>query len=131
MEILEASFKGDLLRVKQLLEEGVNVNAKNINGWSALMYAADNGHVEVVRTLLEAGADVAAKPPIGWTALMFAVYNDDVEMVRILLAAGADITPDELRLMSLEHRWELQSLWSWNKRKSMVNLRNYLLNLDD
>ncbi len=43
--------------VKFLLELGVDVNAKNANGLTALMAASQHGHWKIVMTLLAAGAD--------------------------------------------------------------------------
>jgi ankyrin repeat protein len=43
---------------------------KIIDGWTALMGAAANGHTKIVQLILEKGADVNAKDKDGWTALM-------------------------------------------------------------
>jgi ankyrin repeat protein len=51
---------------------GAVVEAKDNHGWTALMYAAENGHVDCVRVLLNAGADMEAKSTDGGTALMSA-----------------------------------------------------------
>ena len=40
-----------------VLEAGADQNAARHDGATALMDAAENGHLEVVRVLLEAGAD--------------------------------------------------------------------------
>ena len=59
---------------------------------TALMEAADEGHVEVVRLLLESGADINTQEDYGngATALMEAAGNGHVEVVRLLLENGAD-----------------------------------------
>ncbi|CAB9518383.1 ANK [Seminavis robusta] len=78
--------------VKDLLENaGVDVNAKEINGWTALHYAASYGHVAVVETLLEqANVDVLVKTNTGDTALHHAVMDRHVDVVKILLDVGVD-----------------------------------------
>ena len=61
-----------------------------MHGATALILAAQSGHVEVVRLLLEAGADKDVADDDGATALMEAAYRGHVEVVRLLLEAGAD-----------------------------------------
>ena len=38
------------------IEEGADVNAQNNDGWTALMWASQEGHPEVAQLLIEAGA---------------------------------------------------------------------------
>ncbi len=61
---------------------------------TALIAAADLGHVEVVRRLVAAGAPLDHVNNLGWTALMEAVVLGDggphhQEVVRLLVKAGA------------------------------------------
>ncbi|MEM4366518.1 MAG: ankyrin repeat domain-containing protein [Candidatus Anstonellales archaeon] len=49
--------KISLERVVKLVLEGADVNVKDNDGETALMYAAENRHEEVVEMLLKAGAD--------------------------------------------------------------------------
>lgn len=47
---------GDAAKLKALLSRSPSlVNAVANNGWTALMYGARNGHLEVVQILLEEG----------------------------------------------------------------------------
>ena len=47
---------GDAAKLKALLSHSPSlVNAAADNGWTALMYGARNGHLEVVQILLEEG----------------------------------------------------------------------------
>ena len=46
--------------VSLLLEKGAAVDAKNREGWTALMAAIEPGDTEVVRLLLDKGADANA-----------------------------------------------------------------------
>jgi ankyrin repeat protein len=86
----------DLEKVKQLLDEGADVNAKNKDGLTGLMHAAWKGHKEVVKLLLESGADVNAKDECGWTALKLALHfsywkdnHNHKEIVELLKSYGA------------------------------------------
>jgi ankyrin repeat protein len=70
--LLSAAQRGDLNRVRQLLEtEGTNVDTiKNRYGWNALHIASHHGRNAVVQFLIsEAGAYVNAMDNDGWTAL--------------------------------------------------------------
>ena len=58
----EAAKKGDLVTVRRQLEAGVEVGAaENGKGYTALMWAAQNGHLPIVKLLHGRGADVNAK----------------------------------------------------------------------
>jgi hypothetical protein len=89
--LIYAAQGGDLGQVKSLIAAGVDVNAKDNLGYTALIYASLNGHVEVVQALLAAKADVNAKENLGNTALIWASAAGHVEVVRALLAAKADV----------------------------------------
>jgi ankyrin repeat domain-containing protein 50 len=54
----------------RLLEKGADVEAKDEDGWTALIKAAEGGYEAVVRLLLEKGVGVEAKDNHGRTALI-------------------------------------------------------------
>jgi len=66
-------------------------NELDKNEWTALMFAADNGHEEVCELLLSRGAEIDAKNGEGWTALMFAVERGHEEVCKLLLSKGAEV----------------------------------------
>ncbi len=55
----------------KVLKRGVDVNATDPRGHTALMYAANLGLVENVKVLLARGADATLKTKYGATALSF------------------------------------------------------------
>ena len=75
-----------------LLKEGVEMEAKDIDGRTALLVAVIEGHEVVVRLLLERGADINAIDGYGQTALHWAASEMNPAMLEILLENGADIT---------------------------------------
>src|SRR4029079_9014086 len=55
-----ASYRGNKDLVKLLLAQpGIKLDQTNVDGETALMMAAENGHAEIVDMLLKAGADVS------------------------------------------------------------------------
>jgi hypothetical protein len=56
--LFEAARAGDRARVAQLLDAGVDVNARARYDVTALTFAAGKGHLDVVRLLIERGADM-------------------------------------------------------------------------
>jgi outer membrane protein assembly factor BamB len=86
----EAARKGDAKAVQALIDQGVDVNAKNPYGATALFFAADKGHREVVQLLIKHKADVNATDtfykanPMTW-----AVMRNRADIVRDLVGAGA------------------------------------------
>jgi Ankyrin repeats (3 copies) len=88
-ELWSVSESGDVNEVAAILSRGVNVNARNEHGMTALMRAARNGHAAVVRTLLEHGADPNIARNDKFTALALAAFFGHTETVRILIDHGA------------------------------------------
>ena len=89
-ELFDAARRGDRARIVQLLDAGVDVNSKARYDATALMFAADRGHLEIVRLLVERGADVnAADTFYKFTALGAALGNGHREVAKYLLQHGA------------------------------------------
>ncbi|MFC1834840.1 ankyrin repeat domain-containing protein [Thermodesulfobacteriota bacterium] len=88
--LLDAARDGQLTEIDRLLDEGADINARNPNGWTGLMFAVGAAHVGLAKKLLEKGADPDMADNDGVTPLMKAVKNADTEMVKLLLEHGAD-----------------------------------------
>jgi len=86
----EAALSGDESTVKNLIGEGVNVNATDQENRTALMYASFNGHKGIVEMLLESGAILSLRDASGRTALLYASTGPFAETVKILLEHNAD-----------------------------------------
>ena len=67
----------DTENVKLLLKNGADVNTRDEQDMTALMWASERGHTEMVKLLLENGAHVNAKDVYGYTALMMVCDSDE------------------------------------------------------
>ncbi|XP_046435900.1 ankyrin-3-like isoform X20 [Neodiprion fabricii] len=88
---LRAARAGQLEKVLEYLESGVDINASNANGLNALHLAAKDGHIEIVRELLTRGAIVDAATKKGNTALHIASLAGQEEVVHLLIQRGASV----------------------------------------
>lgn len=107
----EAAAEADTEDIKELLEQGADLEERNSRGDTALMWAAATGSFENVVLLIRAGANVDAQNGSGCGAIMAAVPqgplscpdpepapdSDPVAVVQVLLAAGAN--PDPIFVM--------------------------------
>ena len=89
-QLIEASRRGDITRVKQMIKEGANVNYDNNGRWTPLMSASDRGHLEIVKYLTESGANVNHSTHVGFTPLFNAVLAGDSDITKYLIEHGAD-----------------------------------------
>jgi hypothetical protein len=89
--IFDAAKTGDIQRVKELVESGVDINAASENGETPLIIAASNNHTDIVRSLLEAGADINIRRRDGMTALICASIFGHTEIVKALLEYRPDV----------------------------------------
>ena len=91
MDIWTACRKGDLERVRQLIQEGQDVNRDNSIGMTPLMWAAYHGHDRVMQELIRAGADVNGKGNYKLTALHRASSCGHSSVIKTLAEAGANL----------------------------------------
>ena len=86
-----AVSSGNLNLVKQYLRQGVDVNQKYKEGWTALMIASVANYLEMAKTLISAGADMNLQDKDGLTALIWASFKGHLEIAKTLISVGADM----------------------------------------
>jgi hypothetical protein len=94
LTLLEACEQGEDDEILTMLDEAGKpsfINQTDPEGWSAIMFACDNGHYETVRLLIERGAAVNQRSRLGTTALMIACSAGFEEIARLLIENGADV----------------------------------------
>lgn len=90
-ELIKAILANDLLKIKRLICQEIDVNQLNSDDFfTPLMQAIDLNLEEAVKILLKAGADVNLSPSVEDTALGLAISNGNLEIVKLVLNAGAD-----------------------------------------
>jgi ankyrin repeat protein len=88
--VANAAKKDDRAAVESLIAAHKDVNAPQVDGTTALHWAAYVDDVELAQKLLDAGAKPGAVNRYGMTALAQACLNGDGRMVELLLQHGAD-----------------------------------------
>ncbi|MFQ5568843.1 MAG: ankyrin repeat domain-containing protein [Rhodothermales bacterium] len=90
--------EGNIEGIKALVSEGVDINARDSDGFTALHYAMnayphqdDKDHLGVVKTLAEGGADIDVRGVNGQTPLISAAMEGLHDVVTYLHQHGADI----------------------------------------
>ncbi len=92
-ELLHAEVRmssPDVQFIQDLLIVGCPIDAKDSAGWTALHYAACDGHLDVVKFLISIGSDVNARNKWGNRALYWAAMYGHLGVVKFLISAGAD-----------------------------------------
>ena len=88
--LADAAEQGQGKLVRTLLDAGADVNAPQVDGTTALHWAAYHDDLDTARLLVEAGADANAANRYGVPALSLAATNGNAAFVQFLLDAGAD-----------------------------------------
>ncbi|PRP87324.1 ankyrin repeat domain-containing protein 39-like isoform 1 [Planoprotostelium fungivorum] len=86
-----SASSGNLSRVSSLISSGRDVNEVDTSGYTALHYAARNGHVDICRLLTSKGASPNARTKADATPLHRAAYRGNVKVIELLIAAGATL----------------------------------------
>lgn len=98
-QFFDAVYDNNIDIVNDLIEKGVNVNAKNEIGRSALLiaitkklYVQKKNYTDIIKLLIKSGADVNEIDRHKVSLLMKAIENDnDKDIIDILIKAGADV----------------------------------------
>uniref|UniRef100_A0A2C9LAL5 NAD-capped RNA hydrolase NUDT12 n=1 Tax=Biomphalaria glabrata TaxID=6526 RepID=A0A2C9LAL5_BIOGL len=92
---LDCAARGDVENFEQLLG-AVDIDVKSDRGWTALMFAARNGHTSVINILVQKGCDVNCLNASGQTALEIAQFWNHKEVASILSQYRQQLEYDQI-----------------------------------
>ncbi|KAJ6442164.1 ankyrin repeat protein [Purpureocillium lavendulum] len=73
---------GQLELAQVLLDNGAQVDFRDVNGWTALLRAVVNGYLDMIRLLLQYGADIDVRASDGQTAERLARSSDALRILK-------------------------------------------------
>ncbi|MDI6727892.1 MAG: ankyrin repeat domain-containing protein [Thermodesulfovibrionales bacterium] len=112
----DAAWAGNIKKIIELLDKGADINAKDNNGWTALIWAAREGKTDAINFLINNGADVYVKDNMGWTALMRAVTNGHTSAIELLISKGVDVNA------RANDGWTALTEAAWYGHISVINI---------
>lgn len=137
-EIADAAREGDAEQVRNLIARQADMNEPQVDGTTALHWAARRDDMVMAQALIMAGADVMAANRTGATPILLAAINGSPRMIRLLLASGADPNarltrtddtalmiaartgiPEAVRVL-LDHGAEVDARESWGRSTALM-----------
>ena len=113
--------------IEFLIDNGLDVKAKNNAGKTVLMYACDNLNEEIIDVIISKGGDINSKNNSGKTALMYASEEKGITRVSALLKHNPDIN-------ATDNNGKNALMLTYEILKNDSNLAKYIqeaMNLDD
>src|SRR5688572_3177925 len=88
--LADAVMRSDRDAIRTLLQQKVDVNATQVDGMTALHWAARQNDIDTVQALMKAGARITTATRYGVTPLYLAAANGNAAMLELFVKAGAD-----------------------------------------
>jgi len=115
-DFLRSASSGDLAAFDLFQAAGLDIDAKDQAGNTALMKAAEAGREQAVERILGLGADPRSLNGVGRDALLLAADKGHEEVARMLLSRGADPTLRD------KEDWSALALAAYNGHAGVVSL---------
>lgn len=87
----DTAARGDMKALREMIPQQKDVNAPQVDGTTALHWAANHDDAATVKALLTAGANPNVTNRYGITPLAQACENGNEEIIELLVKAGADV----------------------------------------
>jgi uncharacterized protein len=89
-QLLQAAQHGDKEAILALLQQGADINVKDVQGRTPLMIATYQHNTDLVRTLLQAGANVNIRDNNKANPLLHAAAQGWLDILKLSIDAHAD-----------------------------------------
>jgi len=91
-DLLDAVIGNDNQKASELILGGADVNVRQPDGWTPLLFAVFDKNFTLARILIEKGADINAQDSrAGISVLMRAVDRGDVEFIKYLIEKRVNV----------------------------------------
>ena len=120
VELIEAIKSGNAASVKELIDNGVQLDQQDKQGWTPLNWAAGSGQLEIVDLLLQHGAEPLAVGRDLRTPQMIALAAGHAEVVKRLREAEAKAgatESSERKYCTAYHLGDLRRYSAWSENK--------------
>ncbi len=87
-DLINACYNNSIVKMEDLLNQGVDVNCRNNSGGTCLHIACQNNYLEIAEMLIKRGVDVNLLTIDGWTALHFSAQKGYLELSSLLINAN-------------------------------------------
>ena len=133
-DLFSALDKGDLDKVKKLVEGGCDVNQKYAEGTTVLHLVGERHYIrggqkpvpmrelgEIAEYLIAHGADVDARDELQHTPLHLASMLNNFEVVKVLIDNGADVNAKNAEGQTPLHLHTRGSYTGWESGKILID----------
>lgn len=94
--LFEAIEQNNSLKVKELVDSGIDINAKDKYGYSALHIASFKQLDQIATLLIDMGIDVNIQDKNGQTILHYAALNNQLNIAKAALNKGASLSIEDM-----------------------------------
>jgi ankyrin repeat protein len=84
-------YSGDLEKIKEMVEKGANVNARNNAGCTVLMLAGNIGRLDIMEYLNQKGAQIEAKTTYNNLALSVPIRYGYIDVIQFYISHSVDL----------------------------------------
>ncbi len=90
-QLFQAASKLDWIAIEKLINADADLNQKDNDGWTVLIFAAWYNRSKIAQMLITAGAELNQKDNDGRNALIVAAWGNHSEIAQMLITAGAEL----------------------------------------